>query len=431
MRTSFLLIVAAFLCTRGAHAQTDIFIRGAGKKFPIAIPQLCVEVGDTTANKDVPKTVTRDLDLSGYFEVIDPGGYLETPGKCARPEDVVYSDWSVIGAEGLVRGSVSSEGGQLRVRMYLHDVQKRAVVLGKEYTGEASQINSIAHRFANEIMRFFTGEMGVFGTQISYSSKVGRYKELFVMDMDGTNVRQLTNDRALALSSSWSPDGSKVVFTSYRSRVPDLFLMDVAKRTVTQVTRGAAMELGAHFAPGGALVVSRSTEGSSQIVLMNMDGTVVRSLTPKSSAIDVSPVFSPDFNSVAFCSNRGGGPQIYVMSADGGGVRRVSFVNSNYCTSPAWSPKGDRLAFVCRVEGNFQIFTSDVTGTNPLQLTSFGDNEDPDWAPNGKLLVFATTFGRGFTTNLAIMRDDGSNIRKVTDGRSGDSEPAWGPVVDR
>lgn len=422
---TLLALTSAAIPVIHTEAQTDLYVRGSGKLFPVALPQLCGDPAGGTVN-DIPRIIARDLDLSGYFEVIKPSAYIEAPGKCN--DGIAYSDWSVIGSEGLVKGVVENVDGRMRIKLYLHDVQKQQVVLGKEYAGDQTQISRIAHRFANEIMKFFTGEYGVFGTQIGFSSRVGRFKELFVMDMDGSNIRQLTNERGLALSSAWDPSGNKLVYTSYRNRVPDLFLYDLISRNSRQITQGPDMEIGTHFAPSGDKIITSRTEGGgSSIITMNLSGQVLQRLTTGGRVIDVSPVYSPDGSSVVFCSNRGGGPQIYRMGADGSNPRRVSFVNSSYCTSPAWSPKGDKIAFVCRADGNFQMFISDPDGGNALQLTSGGSNEDPEFSPDGRYLVFATTnYGGNFS--LAIMRSDGSSMKQLTTSRSGDFEPTWGPM---
>jgi TolB protein len=423
-----LAVVAVVVCSSSVAAQTDIYVRGSGRLFPVALPRLCVAGGDAAIAQTIPNVMARDLDLSGYFQVLDPNSFIETPGKCGDQTGVAYSDWSVIGAEGVVRGVVMPTAAGVKVQLYLHDVQRRTVVLGKEYEGEVAQAGRMAHKFANEIMRFFTGEPGVFGSSIAFTSKVGRFKDLFVMDMDGSNVRQLTDERALAVSSAWDPTGRRLVFTSYRNRVPDLFTVDVFSRTITQITRGTALELGAQFAPGGGLLASRTVGGNSDLVELNLDGTIARTVLPSRGTINVSPRFSPDGQRVAFCSNRAGGPQIYTMNADGSGIKRVSFVNSNYCTSPAWSPKGDRLAFVCRADSGFQLFTSGIDGEAPLQLTSGGDNEDPDFSPDGRYIVFASTQGHRGVFGLYLMRSDGSNMRELSRSRGGDSEPTWGPM---
>lgn len=422
-----ILLLISLLCTLSAHAQTDIYVRGSGKLFPIALPQLCSQSGDPQSAKSIPEIVSRDLQISGYFEVLNPGSFIESPGRCGGSEEFAYSDWSVIGAEGLVRGVVTSSESGIKVQLYLHDVPRQKIVLAKEYSGDFSQTSRIAHRFANEIMKFFTGEYGVFGTQIAFSSKIGRFKELYVMDMDGSNLVQLTNERALAMSPSWDTNGKKLVYTSYRTRTPDLFELDVSSRGVRQITRGGALEIGGKYPKAGGYLVSISEGRDSDIVLLNSNGSIAKRLTTKNGAIDVSPEFSPDESKIVFCSDRAGGPQIYVMNADGSGVKRISFVTSNYCTSPSWSPKGDKIAFVCRADAGFQMFIANPDGSNALQLTSSGDNEDPDFSPDGRYIVFATTFGHRGVFNLALMRSDGSSTHQITSSRGGDFEPTWGP----
>ena len=426
---TFLSLALSCVATT-AIAQTDIYVRGAGRMFPIALPQLCAVDGGTEVNKVIAEVMAKDLDLSGYFEVLNPNSYIETPGKCSGESGFAYSDWSIIGAEGLVKGEVEGSGSSVKVRLYLHDVQRQKVVLGKEYEAHSSQVRDLGHKFANEVMKFFTGVPGVFGTKIAYSGRVGRFKELFVMDMDGSGVRQLTDERGLAISASWAPNGSSLIYTSYRKRVPDLFVVNIDSRRVSQFTTGAELDIGAEFASGGSQVLaSRTTGKASDIVIFDSSGNISKNLTPKNGLIDVSPSFSPDNSQIVFCSNRGGGPQIYKMNSDGSGIKRISFVSSNYCTSPEWSPTGKKVAFVCRAEGRQQIFVANADGGGARQLTSFGNNEDPSWSPDGRYLVFATTFGRGGIYNLAMMREDGSNIRQLTYSRTGSFHPSWGPLL--
>jgi TolB protein len=429
-RNSYLIAaVVAVLGTlaSSASAQTDLYVRGAGKLIPLGIPRLCARGDEGDVSDSIPSMVRKDLDLSGFFEVLDPKGYIEAPGKCGGPEATTFSDWTVIGTEGLIKGQVTVDGRSIQAQLYLIDVQKQSVVLAKEYEGETSQAKMIAHRFANEVMKYYTGVAGVFGSQIAFSSRVGRFKELFVMDMDGSNIRQLTNERGLALSSAWSPSGKKLVYTSYRNRVPDLFVVDVDSRETRQITRSVELEVGAHFISEDQIVFSRTEGNESDIVVVNVDGSGMRKLTPPNRAIDVSPIPSPDGSQIVFCSNRGGGPQIYVMGIDGSNARRVSFGASNYCTSPAWSPTGDKIAYVCRADGSFNTFVADPDGSNAVQLTSSGSNEDPEFSPDGRYLTLATTsFGGGFS--IAIMKTDGTSMKQITRSRGGDYEPAWGPM---
>ncbi|MFN8389372.1 MAG: Tol-Pal system beta propeller repeat protein TolB [Bdellovibrionota bacterium] len=429
---SGLFIAAAFAVVgmaSSASAQTDIRITKPTSGFPIAIPRLCDAGGGAEQAAKIAETIAKDLELSGLFNVINPNSYVEAPGKCSAPDKVVYSDWSVIGAEGLVKGEVQASGAGIEVRMYLHDVLQQKSVVGKRYESGATDSARIAHKFANEIVRFFTGEPGIFGTRIAYVSRVGRFKELFVMDLDGSNVRQLTHDNGLAMSPAWSPSGDRLVYTSYRSRKPDLYFISPEGGGPRQVTERQGLEIGAKFTPdGGAIVTSAAIAGVSKIALLDLNGRLLRKLTEAGDAIDVSPSFSPDGSKIAFCSNRAGGPQIYVMSASGEPATRISFANSNYCTSPAWSPKGDKIAFVCRAGGN-QLFLTSPSGGQVTQLTFAGDNEDPSWSPDGRFLAFSSNLGSG-PRNITILSLLGGSPHKVSFARSEDSAPAWSPRAD-
>ncbi len=423
-----LYFVASFLFISNClyAAATDIMIQGAGKRFPIAIASIC---NQTSYKLDPEKTIISNLDVSGFFNVLDPNTYIESKGKCDNGS-FAYSDWSIIGAEGLVKGEAVKDGSQITVKMYLHDVAKQGVVVAKEYkiSGPAG-ISTVANRFSNVILEYFTGSSGFFGSTIAFSGKVGRFKELFLMNANGTEIRQITRDRGLVLSTSWSPNGQDLVYTSYRDRAPDLFKYSLATRRVVRLTSGNSLEIGGQFSPDGNSILFSRTRGSgADLILMNTNGGIIRNVLSEGGIINVSPSWSPDAREIIFCSNRGGGPQIYKMASNGSGIKRISFVSSNYCTSPAWSPTGEKVAYICRAEGRFQIFVSDVDGSNTQQLTTYGNNEDPSWSPDGRYLVFASTFGSSKVFNIAMIKADGTNLRQLTFSTTGYMDPSWGPV---
>jgi TolB protein len=402
-----------------AQAQVRGTIVGPGETaFPIAVAPLGGSGGEPCSRRFV-ETLSSDLDISGFFRVVQATGTEEE-----------YDAWSSIGARLAVRGVCSLDGDDVTVEVRLYDVAERRQIAGKRYQGTRRDVRRMAHRFADEILRILTGERGPFDTRIAFvSTRAGRAKEVFEMGFDGEDVRQLTKNGTINLSPSWSPDGRELLFTSYRDGRPKLYEMDVASGRQSVVLSGPGLTNGGRFSPDGDLVAASREEskGNSEIVVVDRGGDIVRRLAAH-GGIDVSPTWSPDGGQIAFCSTRGGSPQIYVTDASGGSVRRVTFAGS-YNTSPAWSPRGDKIAFTGRVGGRFQIFVVPASGGEAQQLTaSAGDNTDPAWSPDGRYILFSST--RGGAPQLWVMDEGGVKQRQLIRGPGGDTSPAWSSWIE-
>ena len=426
------LVVAAFagtlLAVSGeAHAQVRGLIVGPGETaFPIAVSPLRSDASSADLGDRFAEVVSRDLDFSGLFRLLDRGSFIEDPQKSGvTAEEINFGDWSTIGARLLVKGTCSVHGDDLDLEARLFDVAERRQLGGKRYHGSRADVRRMGHRFADEILQVLTGERGPFDSRIAFiSRRGGRFKELYVMSFDGQDLKQLTRNQTINLSPSWSPDNRSVLFTSYQDGRPRLYEIEVSSGRQRLLSALPGATYGARFSPdGGSIAVAREVSpGNTDIVLMNPAGEVLRKLA-SSEGIDVSPSWSPDGRSFAFCSSRGGSPQIYVGGLDGGAPRRLTFSGS-YNTSPAWSPKGDRIAYVGRVGGTFQIFTIAASGGEPLTLTSSrGDNVDPSWSPDGRYIMFSSS--RGGREQLFVMDARGEHEKQLTTGPGGDSSPAW------
>lgn len=429
----FLTLFCSLIVTFGSvrAEPTTILVSDPGSFYRIATPALC---GDDRTASNVPGVIAKNLTFSGFFKVLESGSYVE--GTSCPKEGSSYEDWKLIGAEWLVQGKVESlGGGNLEVSLYLIDVARGESILGKAYKTSIKQYKDVAHKFSNLIMEKVTGTYGPFGSQIVFSGKVGRFKELFMVGMTGDGLRQITYENALALSASFDSNGERVLYNSFRKRVPDVFMLNVASGLTRQVTHTPWMEVGGAFATKNSLITSVSRDGRTSLLELDINnGTKLRSITRYGRSIDVSPTLSPNGSEIAFCSDRSGSPQIYVSNVSGAdSARRISFTGSSYCTSPDWSPTGDRIAFVCRSDGGFQIFISDADGRNTVQVTNWGDNEDPSWSGDGRYLVYSTNRGSGGKHGLAVMlaasNMEGTNVQNITNSYGGDTQPDWGPAL--
>jgi TolB protein len=135
-------------------------------------------------------------------------------------------------------------------------------------------------------------------------------------------------------------------------------------------------------------------------------------------------VYAPDGRSIYFVSDRGGAPQVYRMGAQGGDAQRVTFTGS-YNISPAISPDGRWLAYISRINGNFKLQVMELASGNVQSVTDTTADESPSFAPNSKLIVYATRqSGREALMTTTV---DGK-IKARLAGQGGDiREPDWGP----
>ncbi|NCX06080.1 MAG: hypothetical protein EBW68_09925, partial [Actinobacteria bacterium] len=139
---------------------------------------------------------------------------------------------------------------------------------------------------------------------------------------------------------------------------------------------------------GRSLLATLSRDGGSQLYLIDIASGEAKRLT-QNSGIDTEPSFAPDGSKIYFVSDRGGSPQIYKMNDTGSGVERVTFSGS-YNISPALSPDGRWLTYISRVGGQFKVQVMNLSTSQTSAITETTADERPSFAPNSKLIVYAT-----------------------------------------
>jgi TolB protein len=359
------------------------------------------------------------LERSGQFRGLAAG---KTSDETERPDISLLRQK---GADALLTGSISRmNDGRFDVRIRLWDVVRNQDLGAMSYTVVASDLRLASHRISDFVYEKLTGERGVFSTRIAYVTKAaGRYN-LWVADSDGENAQSALSSPEPIISPSWSPQGGQLAYVSFESRKPVVYVHDVSsgKRRLVANFRGS--NSAPSWAPDGrSLAVTLSRDGGSQLFVIDAQGGEPRRLT-QSAGIDTEPVFSPDGTAIYFVSDRGGAPQIYRMPASGGPANRVTF-NGTYNISPALSPDGRWLAYVSRIGGAFKLHVMDLASGNAAAITETSADERPSFAPNSRLIVYATQQdGREalMTTTL-----DG-RIKARLSGQGGDiREPHWGP----
>jgi TolB protein len=403
-----------------AWAQFRVEVSGVGlTQLPIAVASFR---GDDSTPQKMAAIIRADLERSGQFRSIDTGSSVID--EVARPE---VSVWRQKGADSLVTGSVTRlADGRYDVRFRLWDVVRAQGqdLGGQSFPVAAGDLRLAAHRISDIIYEKLTGEKGIFSTRIAYVTKASQRYNLWVADSDGENAQTALTSPEPIISPAWSPNGTQLAYVSFESRKPVVYAHDVAsgKRRLIANFRGS--NSAPVWSPDGrTLAVTLSRDGGSQLYTIDANGGEPRRLI-QSSGIDTEPVYSPDGRNIFFVSDRGGAPQIYRTSATGGNVERVTFTGG-YNISPAISPDGRWLAYISRVNGAFKLHVMELATGTTTAITDTTADESPSFAPNGRLVVYATQ-QQGKEALMTSTLD--GKIKARLGGQSGDiREPDWGP----
>ena len=385
--------------------------------YPLATP-LAPE-GDAVS-KEIATVEAGDLALAGVFKVLDPASFLAD--LKAEALGIEPQKWKDVGAFGVVKYHVTGDAIEFR----LYEVSKgTAATLTKTYKRSGSTTRQLVHRWCNEVVKFYTQEAGFFGSQIAFTAKGRGTSTIMAMDFDGQNAFVVSHNSSTNILPAWSPNGGAIAYTSFMRNNPDLYVGATNGSRPKKISSQKGMNTGASWSPDGSkLAVTLSKDGNPEIYVINAnDGSIVRRVTNDKS-IDTSPAWSPDGATLAFVSDRNGGPQIFTVPVTGGTPKQVSF-NGSYNTTPTWSPKPGKhiIAYTTRDGGTYDIVALDLDTKNSVRVTqNEGNNEEPSFSPNGRVIAYARQ-GQG----IFISNADGSG--KATKVYSGAATGVdWGPA---
>jgi Tol biopolymer transport system component len=267
------------------------------------------------------------------------------------------------------------------------------------------------------------------GARLAFSSLRSGSPGLFIMNADGSDVKQLTEGPAEEGSPRWSPDGKRIVFYSFREQSKGLmWIMNAdgsdAQPVLEEYTPAGPEQACAGGFPGswfpnGQRILYRGSEGgihSLQICSVAPDGSDIKVIHSEDMVKSYYPSLSPDGSKIAFTSDRDGHAEIYVMNADGGHLRRLT--NTPYDPTRAEDGAGSNTCGDKLDNGNDTV-------TDDSDPDCFALNEYPTWSPDGQWIAFHSDRDGDF--EIYIVRPDGSDLRQLTDNDANDMYPSWSP----
>lgn len=373
------------------------------------------------AARELDATLRADLEATRIFTIHGPWAFaaLELTGDRAHD----FQQYRSLGDEIVILGSVRPEGGRLVFEGRVYDLASGQAILAKRYRGPASAGRRMAHTFADEVVEFLAGRRGIALTRLAFTSTRTGDKEVWLMDYDGANQRQITAHRSVSMSPAWAPSSAWLLYTSFVGGAPGVYRADLASGRKTPVLTEGEQNAAADVSPDGRRIVfARALGANTEIFVADVDGGRMRRLT-HSSAIDTNPAWSPTGAEIAFTSSRAGNPHVYVMDAEGANVRRISS-GGTYNDGADWSPEGDRIVYATRRRGGaFDVAVTDLVSLATRVLTSGrGSHEEPTFSPDGRRIAYSSSASG--SRQIWMMDAEGSNARALT-GQGENASPTW------
>ena len=275
---------------------------------------------------------------------------------------------------------------------------------------------------------------------------------IFVMDADGRNVEQLTDNQHGDFDPAWSHDDRRIAFTRYEGPFYSfkVHVIDADGSNLQRLANNQINDFGPSWSSDDTRIAVTSDIG---VVVIEVDDSDPRQIT--NNSVNASPAWSPDGTQIAFASDRNGNLDLFVMDADGDSVEQLTDTEYDE-VSPIWSPDGTRIAFTrdtsfvtrgIRLEINSRsLFVIDSDGSNEQQLTGRGFSEDflsykhflsyklywydvdPAWSPDGTQIAF--TSDRYNYPEVFVVEADGSGEQRLTnsdDTSWSNGAAAWSP----
>jgi TolB protein len=263
------------------------------------------------------------------------------------------------------------------------------------------------------------------GGQIAFEASHNGKPAIYLMNIDSSQQTYLTD---MASSSSpypvWSPDGQQIVFEMYDG-YHNIYIINIDGSGLRPLTDPGLDAQRPTWSPNDqqvAFIYSSEHHTPFKIATVAVNDSGDWHIL----AEGIDPVWSPNSQQIAFFS--GLDDQLYLMNADGSNQKRLTNTGqiAPALSPPSWSLDGEHIAFVSRRDGNAEIYTINADGSGEMRLTDNpADDQSPAWSPDGRQIAFVSN--RDGNREIYVMSADGSNQTRLTNNTIDDWGPVWQP----
>ncbi len=360
-------------------------------------------------------TLAKALAFHGIISIVPPQNYGGSQ----------QANWQQAGADFTVLGKAQQNNSELNFQIRLLDVASGSQIIAKSFTGKAADSKKMLFNFCDEMIQQLTGTPGIANTHIAFVGLKNNAKEVYLTDILGDNLRQVTRHKNIVVSPRFVPNSAKLSYSSYHTGSQNLYITDLRQNKTTRaLSRRKGINVAPAWSPDGKrMILTLSKQGNPDLFLLDSKGEILQQLT-KRSGINVSPTWSPDGRHIIFVSDRSGRPQLYRMELASKKTERITYEGKENA-EPVWSPTERLIAFTCMRNGVYQICTMDpMTTETPKQLTTgFSSSESPAWSPDGKQIIFSKRGGK--RNQIYAMMKNGTFQRRLFNFSGSQTYPRW------
>jgi serine/threonine protein kinase len=265
------------------------------------------------------------------------------------------------------------------------------------------------------------------GEWIAFNSRISGNADIYLIDLQGNNLTQLTDSAAHELYPSWSPDGKRIVYQTSEGGDQELEIIDIDDKRITSLTSNGCNDWGPVWSPVEDWIVFYSDcDGERNIYKIRDDGSNRTQLTFTSGSYSWFPSWSPDGRRITFSSNRSGKYRIYVMSSDGSNPVDLAAG----CVS-FYSPDGRQILYGMYCDDTDDLLLMDADGSNQTALTDGFECKNATFSPDGKHIVFqlskTTKEGPFQLYMMSLDSPQRSDWILLTDYDVNGGSPVWQP----
>jgi len=278
--------------------------------------------------------------------------------------------------------------------------------------------------FAQLKVRGFCHSRIAFGAETAHG-----VRNIYVCDIDGGEVEQITRYKTMNVEPCWSPNGRSLFFSKYNAGGIDIVETTIAtprRSRIVSAFRG--INTGAAVSPDGkSLAVILSPDHVVDLYVLGLGRKSKLRLT-RGIPVEASPCWSPDGSEIAFVSDQSGSPRIYIISATGGASRKIPTIGAEAVT-PAWNRDG-KIAYATRIGGEYALAVYDLKSGENRRITKEGGSwESPEWAADNRQVVCKRTSG-GKSALFVVDTLTGKSRQLLHTGNAL-FDPAWSPCRPR